>query len=158
MCAFLVFAAVITAQPLVNPDILEPSVANEAGHALDRAPVVHWRGGVPFATNGLTATAMAIRLVSTQRQDGRWSEDGRDVTGEASALLRFLVDGAAECPCRLAGRRYRLTRSENDRRAWQAAMAAEGVAPASAGEDRVEGRSGGDAVDARAADLRRVDK
>ena len=51
----LVIAAVITAQPLVNEDVLEPSVRNEVCHALSLAP-----------TNA-PAAALTARLVGTSR-------------------------------------------------------------------------------------------
>ena len=45
----LVLALAIVAQPLVSPDVLEPSVQNEVDHALARAP-----------TNAVPADATAL--------------------------------------------------------------------------------------------------
>ena len=88
-----VFGVAITAQPLVNEEILEPSVANEVWHALARSPTnappataeVQSRA---FAwTNGLSRSAIAVRLVSEQRRDGRWLSGTNDVT---AAVVRIL--------------------------------------------------------------------
>ena len=87
-----VFAAAISAHPLVNDDILEPSVLNEVEHALARAPTNNppcsssWR---PF-TNSVSATEIAVKLVSTQRSDGRWVYGTNDVTEAALRILREL--------------------------------------------------------------------
>ena len=53
--ALALFAALITAQPLVDADVLEPSVQNEVDHALSRAP-----------TNDVPATAASqdARLIT----------------------------------------------------------------------------------------------
>lgn len=54
--------------------VLEPSVMNEVEHALARAkPPAEVRQieGDVFATNGLSATAIAIKLVSMQVLTGR---------------------------------------------------------------------------------------
>ena len=88
----LVAAAAISASPLANEDILEPSVLNEVEHAIAKAPTNYppctsqWR---PF-TNAVSATEMAIRLVSTQRADGRWLHGTNDVTEAALRILRSL--------------------------------------------------------------------
>ena len=88
-----VFGVAITAQPLVNEEILEPSVANEAWHALSRSPTnappataeVQSRA---FAwTNGLSRSAIVVRLVSEQRRDGRWLSGTNDVTAAAVRIL-----------------------------------------------------------------------
>ena len=88
---------VITAQPLASPDVLEPSVANEVEHALNRAPkdklgdplTAAERDFAQFcATNGQNTTQRAIFLVSTQRKDGRWYWHGTNVT--AVAVLQLL--------------------------------------------------------------------
>ena len=87
---------VITAHPLVNPDVLEPSVRNEVDHALSAAST----NAVPltaaardfaclYATNGLTATEQAISLVSSQK-DGCWHWHGTNVTPVAVRILRRL--------------------------------------------------------------------
>ena len=85
----LVIAAVITAQPLVNEDVLEPSVRNEVRHALSLAPTNAPTATVlPVPTNGLNRTQLAIRLVSAQKADGRWFAGTNDVTSAAVSLLK----------------------------------------------------------------------
>ena len=92
--AFLFVAVAIVAQPLVNEDVLEPSVMNEVEHALAVAPTnappvtVAWDPG----TNGLSHTALALRLVSSQRADGRWFDGTNDVTAVARSLLESLAE------------------------------------------------------------------
>jgi len=90
-----VLALVITAQPLVDEDVLEPSVQNEVDHALNVAPtndVVVTQASIDFnelyRTNGMSATERAIALVSSQGRDGRWLHAGKDVTPVAAHLLR----------------------------------------------------------------------
>ena len=92
--ATALLAAAITAQPLVDADVLEPSVQNEVDHALSRAstndvPVT--AASHAFArlweTNGASATSLAIALVSSQGSDGRWLYLGEDVTPVATSLL-----------------------------------------------------------------------
>lgn len=99
----LTLGVVITAQPLVDEDVLEPSVENEVDHALSRVPT-----NVVFAaasnltvraraldlralglTNALSRTQLAIRLVSSQNGEGRWLSGTNDVTREAAELLRW---------------------------------------------------------------------
>jgi len=86
------FAVTISANPLVNDDVLEPSVLNEVEHAIARVPtnapacMSSWR---PF-TNTVSATELAIRLVSSQRSDGRWIDGTNDVTEAALRILREL--------------------------------------------------------------------
>ena len=88
----LVIAAVITAQPLVNEDVLEPSVRNEVRHALSLAPTNAPAATVlPVPTNGLNRTQLAIRLVSAQKADGRWFVCTNDVTSAATELLKELL-------------------------------------------------------------------
>ena len=88
----LVIAAVITAQPLVNEDVLEPSVRNEVRHALSLAPTNAPTATVlPVPTNGLNRTQLAIRLVSAQKADGRWFAGTNDVTSAAIELLKELL-------------------------------------------------------------------
>jgi len=83
--------AVLTAQPLVNEEVLEPSVRNEVEHALSRTPTnVPAATALPFPTNALTRTQIAVRLVSLQRADGRWLVGTNDVTAAAAGLLRSL--------------------------------------------------------------------
>ena len=85
----LVIAAVITAQPLVNEDVLEPSVRNEVRHALSLAPTNTPAATLlPVPTNGLNRTQLAIRLVSAQKADGRWFVGTNDVTSAAVSLLK----------------------------------------------------------------------
>ncbi len=101
--AILVLAQVISAQPLVDADVLEPSVQNEVDHALNVAPT----NVVPFCqlseatrlfcttndlfkTNGLTKTDVAIKLISSQKSDGRWRLGTNDVTSVALEILRSL--------------------------------------------------------------------
>ena len=82
---------VLTAQPLVNEDVLEPSVRNEVGHALAMAPTnAPASRSLPFSTNGLSRTQIAIRLVSGQRSDGRWLAGTNDVTAAAVECLQSL--------------------------------------------------------------------
>ena len=88
----LVIAAVITAQPLVNEDVLEPSVRNEVRHALSLAPTNAPAATVlPVPTNGLNRTQLAIRLVSAQKADGHWFVGTNDVTSAATELLKELL-------------------------------------------------------------------
>ena len=86
-------AVTITANVIGGGDALEPSVLNEVEHALALAPVetnAVTAAGDVFATNGLSATAVAIRLVSQQRSDGRWYVNGTNFTAEAVGILRRL--------------------------------------------------------------------
>ena len=85
-------AATITAQPLVNEDVLEPSVRNEVRHALSLAPTNAPVATIPPAwTNGQNRTQVAIRLVSAQKADGRWLVDTNDVTSAAVELLKEVL-------------------------------------------------------------------
>ena len=85
-------AVTITAQPLVNEDVLEPSVRNEVRHALSLAPTNTPPAMIPPAwTNGQNRTQIAIRLVSAQRADGRWLVGTNDVTSAAVELLKETV-------------------------------------------------------------------
>ena len=97
--ATVIAGAVLTAQPLANPDELAPSVQNEVDHAL----AVVCTNAVPdtaasanferfFATNGMNATERAIRLVSMQR-DGCWQWRGTNVT---AAAVRLLLGGSPD--------------------------------------------------------------
>ena len=94
LSVFPFVAVAIVAQPLVNEDVLEPSVMNEVEHALAVAPTnappvtVSWDPG----TNGLSRTALALRLVSSQRADGRWFDGTNDVTAVARRLLESLAE------------------------------------------------------------------
>ena len=85
----LVLAASITAQPLVNEDVLEPSVRNEVRHALSLAPTNAPAAALPASwTNGQNRTQVAIRLVSAQKADGRWLVGTNDVTSAAVEILK----------------------------------------------------------------------
>ena len=96
-----ILSALLVAQPLANEDVLEPSVENEVAHALARAGLVQTPAREltrterdllqSYATNGLSVTAKAIRLVSSQQADGRWRSGTNDVTRAAVAILRGLV-------------------------------------------------------------------
>jgi len=90
----LAFTATIVVQPLVNSDVLEPSVQNEVEHALAKAPncriVESSSRLLPFATNGMSRTDIAIRLVSEQKPDGRWLVGTNDVTAAAVEILKAL--------------------------------------------------------------------
>ena len=86
------FAAVLTAQPLVNEDVLEPSVRNEVRHALEIAPTnAPAAAALPIATNGLNRTQIAIGLVSAQKGDGRWFVGTNDVTSAVVTILKELL-------------------------------------------------------------------
>ena len=88
----LLLGAVLTVQPLANEDFLEPSILNEVDHAIAKAPRHSCASFVlPFVTNGLTRSAMAIKLVSAQRPDGRWYLGTNDVTFAALHLLENLA-------------------------------------------------------------------
>ena len=100
-----VLAAALTAPPAVSPDVLEPSVRNEVEHAIDVAPTNCAPAAVAvaastnavasaardvFGTNGLARTDIALKLVSSQRSDGRWLVGTNDVTSAALEILRSL--------------------------------------------------------------------
>ena len=88
----LALAAVLTAQPLVNEEVLEPSVCNEVRHALAVAPTnAPAATALPIATNGLNRTQIAVGLVSAQKGDGRWLVGTNDVTSAAVAVLKELL-------------------------------------------------------------------
>ena len=88
----LAFAAVLTAQPLVNEEVLEPSVRNEVRHALAVAPTnAPAATAFPIVTNGLNRTQIAIGLVSAQKGDGRWLVGTNDVTSAVVTILKELL-------------------------------------------------------------------
>ena len=88
----IVLAVSLTAQPLVNEDVLEPSVRNEVRHALSLAPTNAPVATIPPVwTNGQNRTQVAIRLVSAQKADGRWLVDTNDVTSAAVELLKEVL-------------------------------------------------------------------
>jgi len=90
----LAIATTVVVQPLVDRDVLEPSVQNEVDHALAKASncriVESSNRQLPFPTNGMSRTDIAIRLVSAQRSDGRWRVGTNDVTAVAVELLKSL--------------------------------------------------------------------
>lgn len=112
----LVLALTIPLQPLVSENVLEPSVRNEVDHALSRAPrservhvvdttnstvfvatttnkvekILYHPTGDVFGTNGLSATDIAIKLVSSQKSDGSWRCGTNDVTSLAVDILKSL--------------------------------------------------------------------
>ena len=94
----ILLPVVITAHPLANEEVLEPSVQNEVDHALNVAST----NAVPltaaardfarlYATNGMNATA--ISLISSQK-GGCWYWLGTNVTPVAVRILRR----TAGCP------------------------------------------------------------
>ena len=98
-----ILAAALAASPAVSPDVLEPSVRNEVEHAIGVAPTncaaavaapatnaVQSAAIDVFGTNGLTRTDIALRLVSSQRSDGRWLVGTNDVTSAALEILKGL--------------------------------------------------------------------
>ena len=88
----IVLAVSLTAQPLVNEDVLEPSVRNEVRHALSLAPTNAPVATIPPVwTNGQNRTQVAIRLVSAQKADGRWFVGTNDVTSAAVELLKEVL-------------------------------------------------------------------
>ena len=100
VAALYLAAAAIVAQPLANEDFLEPSIVNEVEHALSAAPTNSPPAPAGWAppTNGLSRTALALRLVTTQRADGRWVVGTNDVTSAARRILERLAEEAAEAP------------------------------------------------------------
>ena len=100
----LLLPAVLTAQPTVSSDVLEPSVRNEVDHALSRAPAAGTnalsRAAADFArlyaTNGLDATAAAIRGGAEQRPAGRWRAGAQGVAAAAVRILTGLAGEAAD--------------------------------------------------------------
>lgn len=96
----ILLPVVITAHPLANAEVLEPSVQNEVDHALNVAST----NAVPltaaardfaklYETNGMNATSRAISLVAAQK-DGCWYWQGTNVTPVAVRMLRRM----AGCP------------------------------------------------------------
>ena len=84
-------SAVVLAQPIAADDALEPSVCNEVAHAVSVAPTnAPVTALLPFDTNALTRTQLAVRLVSSQRADGRWFSGTNDVTYSALKILNSL--------------------------------------------------------------------
>ena len=81
----------ISAHPLTNEDVPGLSVLNEVEHAIaiapTNAPPTDWTP----PTNGLSRTAAAVRLVSSQRSDGRWMAGTNDVTSAVLETLKALA-------------------------------------------------------------------
>ena len=83
----LLSAALVVQIPADPDGPLEPSVMNEVEHALGRVPEC-CRTNEPtafgdiFATNGLSASAIAVSLVSRQDKDGKWINPVDDETEE----------------------------------------------------------------------------
>ena len=101
----ILLLATLVARPAVSPDVLEPSVLNEVDHALNRAPAAAATNDFAsadiafarlYATNGLSATDVALRLVTSQRADGTWRVGTNDVTTAAVQILKTLTMGAPE--------------------------------------------------------------
>lgn len=89
----IISSAIVVAQPLAHEDALEQSVCNEVSHALSIAPTnAPAAVELPFSTNGLSRTQLAIRLVSSQRADGRWFSGTNDVTRSAVKLLNEITE------------------------------------------------------------------
>ena len=91
----LALLAALVVQIPADPDgPLEPSVLNEVEHALARAPACATNAPAAFgdilATNGLSATAIAVSLVSRQDRSGQWVVNGTNATSEAVAILKAL--------------------------------------------------------------------
>ena len=103
--ALAILALTISASPLVNEDVLEPSVENEVAHALAIAPsnsvaLAEAALAAPEytpplaelgATGAVTRTALAVKLVSEQRADGRWLAGTNDVTAAAAGALMWCL-------------------------------------------------------------------
>ena len=89
---WMILAATLSLQPLVSEDVLEPSVQNEVDHAIAMGETALGTNVVEVlvGTNSLTATQKAIRLVSSQRSDGRWFVGTNDVTAVAVEILKNL--------------------------------------------------------------------
>ena len=106
----LILAFTIPLQPIVSENVLEPSVQNEVDHALSRAPktecfnsvmsvksatngigkIFYHSTGDILGTNGLSASDIAIKLVSSQKSDGSWKVGTNDVTSVAVDILKSL--------------------------------------------------------------------
>ena len=92
----VLLAALVVHIPADPDGPLEPSVMNEVEHALSRVPEC-CRTNSPvafgdiFATNGLSASAIAVSLVSRQGKDGKWIVNGTNATSEAVSILSAFV-------------------------------------------------------------------
>lgn len=74
-------AAVSTSSPITQP--------TTNAFAFVASPTNAVPGDI-FGTNGLSATEIAIKLVSSQRADGRWLSGTNDVTAAAIRILLSL--------------------------------------------------------------------
>ena len=87
----VVLLAVVVSGHLLDEDLLEPSVRNEVAHAVAVAPTnAPPAASLPFPTNGLSRSQLAIRLVSAQKANGRWLVGTNDVTAAAVEILKSL--------------------------------------------------------------------
>ena len=80
------------ATPTNSPTAAAPSPAAAAAtnaFAFVASPTNAVPGDI-FGTNGLSATEIAIKLVSSQRADGRWLSGTNDVTAAAIQILLSL--------------------------------------------------------------------
>ena len=104
MIKAFIIAVVIYAQPLVDEDVREPSVRNEVDRALSLAPsnevakahALSQGSRLSFEvfglTNGVSRTDAAIKVVSSQKSDGRWFSGTNDVSAAASAILIWSLE------------------------------------------------------------------
>ena len=94
IAAFAIASLGIELPTLVDDDVLEPSIQNEVDHAISKAPTnappCEAGAFISDLTNGLNRTEIAIKLVSTQRADGRWLVGTNDVTSAALGILDSL--------------------------------------------------------------------
>ena len=108
MFKYLFLSLSIAIQPLVDDEVLEPSVQNEVDRALSRSSAfdeaattnafdgASSTNAVVFAdipvtwTNGLSVTEKAIRLISLQNAEGRWMDGTNDVTRSVRSILQKL--------------------------------------------------------------------
>ncbi len=93
MYSLLLAASVFTATPIAPGEVIEETVVNEIEHALSRAPEVEVSAGVRGASHWKSSnpTELALKLVRSQRSDGRWFEGTNDVTAAAVRALKRLV-------------------------------------------------------------------
>ena len=89
MICQLLSAAMISASPIAGGEVIEETVVNEIEHALQRAPDVDV--GRSIANVSGNPTEVALKLVRTQRSDGRWLDGTNDVTASAVTALKRLI-------------------------------------------------------------------
>ncbi len=120
----LLVIAAFSLPALVSDNVLEPSIQNEVDHAISlgekvladaeakvcavscaetNAPALSATNrprevdlGDVFSTNGMSATAVALKIVSMQGSDGRWTSGTNDVTSVALDILRSLGEAPAD--------------------------------------------------------------